>query len=78
MYVHSFYFKFAIPVNGRQEGNVVEFCLAKWWANLGNVEIKYNITFHGVQPSQSKSIIAEDRNLQNLKKILITYLKSIL
>jgi len=49
--------EFAIPVNGRQEGNVVEFCLAKWWANLGNVEIKYNITFHGVQPSQREFVM---------------------
>ena len=31
-------------------------CIAKWWANLGNVNISFNVTFHGISPD-SKSIV---------------------
>ena len=31
-------------------GFVLEVCLAKWWANIGNVECSYSVTFHGLTP----------------------------
>ena len=31
-------------------GYVLEVCLAKWWANIGNVECSYSVTFHGLTP----------------------------
>ena len=31
----------------------MEFCLAKWWANIGQVETSYTVTFHGVKPSNN-------------------------
>jgi len=43
----------SIPVRGGT-GAVVEFCLAKWWANLGLVEASYTITFQGLLPNPSK------------------------
>ena len=42
-----------IQVNGGHN-QVVEFCVSKYWDNLGSVDTEYTITFHGVQPSQSK------------------------
>ncbi len=36
-------------------GFLLEVCIAKWWANLGNVNISYSIHFHGVSPD-SKNI----------------------
>jgi tripeptidyl-peptidase-2 len=32
------------------EGGVLEVCLAKWWASLGNTSLTYTVTFMGVQP----------------------------
>jgi hypothetical protein len=43
-----------IPVKGGLN-EVVEFCVSKYWDNLGTVDTEYSITFHGVEPSQSKS-----------------------
>ena len=37
-------------------GFLLEVCIAKWWANLGNVNISFNVTFHGISPD-SKSIV---------------------
>ena len=31
----------------------MEFCLAKWWANIGQVDTSYTVTFHGVKPSNN-------------------------
>ena len=31
-------------------GYILEVCLAKWWANIGNVECSYSVTFHGLTP----------------------------
>ena len=31
-------------------GFILEVCLAKWWANIGNVECSYSVTFHGLSP----------------------------
>ena len=31
-------------------GYILEVCLAKWWANIGNVECSYSVTFHGLSP----------------------------
>ena len=45
-------FDFGLPVRSFS-GAVVEFCLAKWWANIGSVEAKYTVTFHGVKPGNN-------------------------
>ena len=37
-------------------GQVLEVCLAKWWANIGAVKVSYTITFSGITPS-SKEIM---------------------
>ena len=37
-------------------GFLLEVCIAKWWANLGNVNISYSVTFHGISPD-SKSVV---------------------
>jgi len=39
-----------------QGGQVLEVCLAKWWANIGAVKVSYTITFSGITPS-SKEIM---------------------
>jgi len=49
-------FQHAIPVKGGQ-GNVIEVCLAKWWANLGNIETEYTVTFYGLLPNPSQLVM---------------------
>ena len=44
--------EFAMPVKS-SPGQVMEFCLAKWWANIGTLNCQYTITFHGVKPTNS-------------------------
>merc|ERR1712013_32468 len=39
------------------QGNVVEVCLAKWWANIGTMEAEYSVTFHGVLPNPSALVM---------------------
>jgi len=41
----------SIPVRGG-DNHVVEFCVSKWWDNLGAVEVNYSIAFHGILPNQ--------------------------
>ena len=48
--------EFGLPVRSGP-GAVVEFCLAKWWANIGNVHAEYTVTFHGVRPSSGPAPI---------------------
>ena len=31
----------------------MEFCLAKWWANIGTVDARYSVTFQGVKPENN-------------------------
>ncbi|XP_023235229.1 tripeptidyl-peptidase 2-like [Centruroides sculpturatus] len=40
-----------------QERRTLELCIAKWWANVGNLLISYNISFHGVQPNQQSIVM---------------------
>jgi len=47
--------QFSVPVQGGP-GQVVEFCLAKWWANLGTVECEYSITLHGLGPGPRREL----------------------
>lgn len=38
------------------DGNILEVCLAKWWANLGEVSLNYSVTFRGIHVD-SKQIV---------------------
>jgi len=33
-----------------QDNRTLEVCIAKWWANIGDVSLSYSIKFHGVKP----------------------------
>ncbi|XP_075538908.1 tripeptidyl-peptidase II [Dermacentor variabilis] len=35
-------------------GLTLELCLAKWWTNLGDVEVDCTLTFYGLQPNPSR------------------------
>ncbi|XP_060602891.1 tripeptidyl-peptidase 2-like [Ruditapes philippinarum] len=36
------------------DDRTIEVCIAKWWANIGDVNLDYSVTFHGVKPSSSQ------------------------
>ncbi|CAK8697827.1 unnamed protein product [Clavelina lepadiformis] len=36
------------PVIG---GNTLELCVARWWSNLGDVTLSYDVQFHGIKTS---------------------------
>ncbi|CAI9728027.1 tripeptidyl-peptidase 2-like [Octopus vulgaris] len=38
------------------DSNILEVCLAKWWANLGEVTLDYSVTFRGISVD-SKQIV---------------------
>ena len=38
-------------------GLVLEVCLAKYWAHLGEVEASYSVTFHGIQCDTSELVL---------------------
>ena len=44
---------FSFAVRG---GFVLEVLLAKWWANIGNLDVSYNVTFYGLNP-EAKEIV---------------------
>ncbi len=35
----------------------MEVCLAKWWANLGSVDVSYSVTFLGVMPEPKEIVL---------------------
>uniref|UniRef100_UPI00358EC262 tripeptidyl-peptidase 2 isoform X3 n=1 Tax=Myxine glutinosa TaxID=7769 RepID=UPI00358EC262 len=55
---YEFFRRFYLPDNGTfteafsvQEQRTLELCVARWWASLGEVEVDYKISFHGLQPN---------------------------
>ncbi|XP_022341956.2 tripeptidyl-peptidase 2-like [Crassostrea virginica] len=40
-----------------EENGTLELCMAKWWANLGNVILNYSITFHGISVDIKKPVM---------------------
>ena len=36
---------------------MVEFCVSKWWANIGTVDCQYSVTFHGVKPNPTNLVM---------------------
>ena len=45
---------------------MVEFCLAKCWANLGSVEADYSVTFHGLKPSLTNIVMHGGEGIMRL------------
>ncbi|KAH7963822.1 hypothetical protein HPB52_023145 [Rhipicephalus sanguineus] len=38
-------------------GLTLELCLAKWWTNLGDVDVDCTLTFYGLQPNPSRLVM---------------------
>ncbi|XP_052216044.1 tripeptidyl-peptidase 2-like isoform X2 [Dreissena polymorpha] len=39
------------------DNRTLELCVAKWWANIGEVTLNYTVTFHGVHPTSNPVIV---------------------
>ncbi|KAJ8310382.1 hypothetical protein KUTeg_012247 [Tegillarca granosa] len=39
------------------ENCTLEMCIAKWWANIGEVKLSYSVTFHGVSIDSQQSVM---------------------
>lgn len=58
----------AFPV---QERRTLELCIAKWWANIGNLLINYSISFHGLHPNQQNIVM---QGAESIHRIDVTSL----
>jgi len=51
------------------EGKTLELCLARWWNNIGDSCLVFNLSFHGLEPS-SKEIFLN--GCEGLKRVDVT------
>ncbi|KAK0406354.1 hypothetical protein QR680_018523 [Steinernema hermaphroditum] len=48
-------------------GRTLEFCLTKWWQNLGDADVEWSISFRGAHPVDDKTTIMSTSQLHRVE-----------